>query len=243
MARRDPLPDELEESVTEGIIAVQRHVAAHDRPVHRGETFRLTQVERAAIEVAPVAEYNSNTTVQAGTLIIVVRQNEVSTHRFVIEVSLASGHPTTQQVVVHTRVDLAELAEPVVTHRRVGRPHDSTLLVDPHRGGHIREAEQLGNDVLPVDENREGQPFLRGPLPDRVLVGVERNGDERETVITQFLVQRLPDRQLPATASPAAPCEQQALSPIEVAERYGGSRDVGQGEVGCLERTEHFGSG
>ena len=67
---------------------------------------------------------------------------------------------------------------------------------------------------------------------------IERDGDRDEAAITQLGVQLLPDRQVFAAASPRAPGDEQALLAAMLGERVRSAGQVGEREVGRLERAQ-----
>ena len=155
--------------------------------------------------IAPVAEQDADTAVQPGALGVIVGQYLVRAHGVVVKIAHTLVHPAPQQVVVDARVHFAECTEAVIAHCGIGRTHDPAVLVDPHRGRHVGEPIQLGEQMIPVHQHGEREALLRCPFPHRRLVCVERNSNHGEPAVLQLIVQRLPDRQLPAAASPTAP--------------------------------------
>ena len=67
---------------------------------------------------------------------------------------------------------------------------------------------------------------------------IEGDRDRNEAALTQLVVQRLPDRQVLATASPRGPRDQQRLLAALVAERVQVPVEIGQREIGGRQRGE-----
>ena len=131
----------------------------------------------------------------------------------------AVDHPAAQRVVVDRRLDLGEVLELVVGRRDRRRAHEAVVLVDPDRGGHVDDAVGLGPHVVAVDEDRVGERN-GGLLTRRRSAPASRCssseiGDHLEPLRCELVVQLLPDRQVPAAASPRGPRDEQLLAARE----------------------------
>ena len=117
------------------------------------------------------------------------------------------AHPLAELVVVHLAVDLGELTELVVARGDHRRPHHPVVLVDPHHAGHVHHPVQLGDAMVGVDQHRELRVRVGRlhPGAGRLDVVVERDAQHLEAGRGQLVAQRLPGRQLVATAAPAGP--------------------------------------
>ncbi len=71
-------------------------------------------------------------------------------------------------------------------------------------------------------------PFAR----DSRAACVERNRDRYEALVTELLVQFLPDRQVVAASSPRSPADEEHLAPTVVTQPMHDAVQVGKGEVG-----------
>ena len=115
----------------------------------------------------------------------------------------AVAHPLPQRLVVPLGLDLGEVLELVVARRDRRRLRDATLLVEPHRRGHVDDAEDVGEPVVRIEHGR--QVGLAGPVADPLLVVVERDGDQVQAQRLELVGQCVPGRQLVAAAAPGRP--------------------------------------
>src|SRR5205814_6269709 len=122
---------------------------------------------------------------------------------------LAVAHPPANHVHVRSRVHLGELGEHVGAEGDPVGPHDAIVAVDPQDGGHVADGEQLGEQVVAVDQHRVRDPL--GPLTHVVDRVVEGDGDHREAGAGELVVQGLPPGQVVATASPTGEGDQKLL--------------------------------
>lgn len=85
---------------------------------------------------------------------------------------------------------------------RVIRTSDLAVFVDPDGLGDVDDVVELGERERGVDQ--AGVRRVRGldERPGVLGVLVERNGDDDEPVLTEFVLQCLPPGQVMATASP-----------------------------------------
>src|SRR5262249_33779868 len=67
---------------------------------------------------------------------------------------------------------------------------------------------------------------------------IERHRDDHEIAIFQFVVDRLPHWQVKAASSPACPRKQKNLAAPVVRKRVQVPVDIGESEIGSLERSE-----
>jgi len=95
-----------------------------------------------------------------------------------------------------------KLGEGIGSELSVVRTTHLSLLVDPDDGGHVHDVIALGQDVLRVDQAGMGGIRALDEGSRVVEATVECNGDGNEVLGTQLFVQRLPDRQVLAAASP-----------------------------------------
>lgn len=117
----------------------------------------------------------------------------------------------------------------------VVRADDPALLVDPERLGDVDEVVQVGDKELGVDQARMRRMRGLNIRTDVLGILVESDGDEDEAVRQEFLVERLPDRQVSATASPRGVSGQDDLLAAMLRERVERAVEVGELEVGGNE--------
>src|SRR5204863_7264803 len=125
----------------------------------------------------------------------------------------------------------------------VVRADDAAALVDPDHRGDVDDVEQVGNDMLAVDQRGVLWRCALDVRPRVLRTLVERDRDRREAALTELVVQCLPDRQVLAASSPGRPGDQQYLPTAVTGERVRPSVEVGKREVRRLERREPAGAG
>src|SRR3954453_8638752 len=171
---RRPLFPELEELLPEGVLAPVAHGGAADAEVERCEVH-------GGVEVA-TGRFLPTVGVQPGRQATLRARPSYVVPGFVVGAAVgydAPADPLPQRLVVSLGVDLGEVLELVVPggdRRRLGHP---AVPVEPHRGGHVHDAEDVGEAVLGIQHG--WQPGLPGPVANTGLVVVEGDGDQVET--------------------------------------------------------------
>jgi hypothetical protein len=112
------------------------------------------------------------------------------------------------------------------------------VLVDPHHRGDVHDVVEIGGDVIDVDERRVCRRRALDVRARVIGVLVEGDGDDDEVVRAELLGQRLPDRQVLAAASPGGPEDEHAALVAVLGEGVTAAGEIGEGEVGGLERSE-----
>ena len=197
-----PLGYEVEELLSERIVALEGQIPPPDRPIVRSECLGRREMFVSTLGVVAVEEIDCDFSVQAGQLHILGWNLQVGANGCVVEVADTIFDPGPQPVVMYRGIDPGEGPEPVIAESLVGRSDDTAVFVDPHAGRHVDKAVQLGHREVAVDHDGEAERFDGGPGADRLKVGVERDGNDREAEGCEFVVQLLPDRQLESAASP-----------------------------------------
>ncbi len=131
-----------------------------------------------------------------------------------------------------------ELGEGDGAELRVVRAADAAFFVDPDDRGDVEDVIELGVPVLGVDQARVPG---RGPFDvgSRIVRGaVEGDGDRDEAFGAEFFVQRLPDRQVLAPASPGCIGDEKYFLPAVVRQAMTLSAEIGQLEVRGFQRRE-----
>ena len=88
---------------------------------------------------------------------------------------------------------------------------DTPLLIDPDHGRYVDHVVELGDQVLGVDHAGVRGRRALDELSDIVVAAVERHGERNKIIGTEFLVQRLPDRQILPASSPGGVSDEQHL--------------------------------
>ena len=133
---------------------------------------------------------------------------------------------------------MVELGEGVGAELRVVRAADAAFFVDPDDRGDVEDVIELGDPVLGVDQARV---LGRSPFDERsriIRALVEGDRDRDEAFGAELFVQRLPDRQVLAAASPGGVGDQQDLLAAMLRQRVKDSTQVGQAEIRSFERRE-----
>ena len=114
--------------------------------------------------------------------------------------------PVAQRVEISRRIDSGNRAERVDRIRDFVGPHDHSRFVDPNRGRHVDHVVEFGDDVPRVDQRRmRGLAGLDERTSGGSAAGVERDRDDREVEVLEFVVQRLPPGQVKGASSPRGP--------------------------------------
>ena len=119
---------------------------------------------------------------------------------------------------MHCRVDARVLDEVVRAEGDVLWANESPFLVDPQHGWYLLDVVQVCEQPCGVDQRRMRR---RGSFDERACflgIAVNSDRDYGETQGSELFVQRLPDRQILAAASPGGPAEDEHLVPAVLRE-------------------------
>jgi hypothetical protein len=133
---------------------------------------------------------------------------------------------------------VVELGERIGTELHVVGAANPAFFVDPDDRGDVDDVVELGDPVLGVDQARV---LGRGPFDERsriIRASVERDRDRDEAFGAEFFVQRLPDRQVLAAASPGCIGDEKYFLPAVVRQPMSLSAEIGQLEVRGFQRRE-----
>ncbi len=224
-----PFAEQFEERLSERVHVLEGHGRPPDREVHRRERCRARKPLGGTVGGSFAAQMSGDSKGEPGFHLVVVEVGYV-------EIGVGGNQPVAnpgpdlvhvliwphpREVHEHVRADLSGVGA-----------GNRAVAIDPDDRGDITHRIEFGQDMIPIEQDREGDSCRE--LADIVGRLVEGDRDDHEAVVGEFIVQRLPPGQVVAATSPTGEGHEQPLSVLELLERMAVAVEIRQREIGGL---------